>query len=313
MRLAVFGTGSFAVPTLRAIADHVVVVVSQPARPSGRGLQRRPSPVHQAAQELGLRTETPEKSRSPEFVELLRSLDLDALVVASYGQILSEAVLTSAVRGGINLHGSLLPAYRGAAPIQRSILAGDRETGVSLMQMDRGMDTGDVIAAEPLAIDPDETYGALQDRLAELAASLASQWMPTIVAGNYPKIPQDSTRATLAPKVDKAEADLDVQRHARTEYNRFRAFTPNPGATLHTCHGMVKISKAQYDERSGPPGTALATSPLCVVAFTGGSIALVEVQPEGKKRMSGRDFANGLRMRPGDVVVRNKIHESSPA
>lgn len=303
MRLVYFGTSEFAVPALRAVADSVALVVSQPDRPSGRGLRLHPSPVKAAALEMGLPCETPEKSRDPQFVARLRDIEADALLVAAYGQILSTSVLESARRGGINLHGSILPKYRGAAPIQRAILDGERETGVSLMQMDRGMDTGDVIAIERMPIGPDETYGELQSRLADLAAQMAAQWMPRIAVGDYPRTPQDSMSASLAPKVSKQEAELAFERQAILEYRRFRAFTPSPGAYLATSGGPLRIHRARYAAASGSPGTVVWVSPL-VVAFAEGALQLAEVQPAGRPRMAGRDYANGARLRPGSVLGR---------
>jgi len=304
MRLVFFGTASFAVPALRALAPYVTLVVSQPDRPGKRGMRLQPTPVKEAALELGLPVETPEKSRAPEFVDRLRAENADALLVAAYGQILSQKVLDSAVRGGINLHGSILPRYRGAAPIQRCILNGDDETGVCLMQMDKGMDTGDVIDMGRLAIGPDETYGELQDRLAILAAEMATKWMPRIVTGDYSRKPQDHEGATHAAKVEKAEAELSTERNAAEEYNRFRAFTPSPGPFLQTRHGLLRISRAKLrTDFQGEPGTLVATSPEMVVAFTGGALVIEELQPEGKKRMRGSDFANGARLRPGDRLI----------
>ncbi|HTQ12034.1 MAG TPA: methionyl-tRNA formyltransferase [Fimbriimonadaceae bacterium] len=303
MRLIFFGTASFAVPALRVMAPSICLAVTQPDRPGRRGMRLQPSPVKVAAQELGLEVESPEKSRAPEFVERLRAQSADALLVAAYGQILSTAALESAKRGGINLHGSILPRFRGAAPIQRCILAGDQETGVSLMQMDKGMDTGDVITIERTPIGPDETYGELQDRLATLAAGLAQTWMPKICAGEYPRSPQNHEAATMAPKIEKAEAELSFARPARREYDRFRAFTPSPGAFLMTRFGLLKIGSARLGTRQGPPGVVLNTSDSCLVAFAEGSIELLEVQPEGKRRMTGKDYANGFRLKAGDCLV----------
>ena len=300
MKLVYFGTGTFALPALFTLAPHVALVVTQPDRPTGRGMRLQPSPAKLQAQELGIPVETPEKTRAPEFVARLRELDADALVVASYGQILSTAVLESARCGGINLHGSILPEYRGAAPIQRCLLDGRIETGITLMQMDRGMDTGDAIEIVRTPIGPDETYGELQDRLALVTADLAAAWMPRIVAGDYPRTPQDSTLATTAPKVEKAEAELTFTKPAREEYARFRAFTPAPGAFLKTASGTLRLHTVRSLEGDAEPGTVLAVSPEPVVAFAGGALRLIEVQPEGKKRMSGRDWANGARIKPGD-------------
>jgi methionyl-tRNA formyltransferase len=305
MRLVFFGTGSFAVPALRVLAKHVVLAVAQPDRRSGRGLVVHPSPVRLAANEFGVPLLTPEKCRDPDFVEVLRKLEADAMVVASYGQILSQAVLDATTRGGINLHGSILPKYRGAAPIQRAILRREKETGVTLMQMARGMDTGDIIALRTTNIDPDETYGELQDRLAILAAGLAAEWMPRIIAGQYPRAPQRDEEATYAPKVEKHEAQLDFNGPAVEEYAKFRAFTPSPGATIATRFGRMRISRARRggDGTNAAPGTVLSTSPVLSISFGNGALELLEVQLEGKKRASGRELSNGLRLKPGDSLI----------
>lgn len=303
MKLVYFGTGAFALPALRALAPHVALVVTQPDRPTGRGMRLQPAPAKVLAQELGLEVESPERTRAPEFVERLRAVEADALVVASYGQILSVAVLESARRGGINLHGSILPEYRGAAPIQRCILDGRSETGITLMQMDRGMDTGDMIEIVRTPIGPDETYGELQDRLAMIAADLAVAWMPRIVAGDYPRMPQNGERATIAPKIEKSEAELTFSKGAAQEYDRFRAFTPAPGAFLRTAGGLLRLHAARRSDATGEPGTLLAVAPEPVVAFDGGALRLREVQPEGKRRMPGRDWANGARLKVGDSLA----------
>ena len=302
MRLVFFGTGAFALPALRALAPSVALVVTQPDRPAGRGMKLSPAPAKLVAQEMGIPVESPEKARNPEFVARLREFDADALVVASYGQILSTTVLESARLGGINLHGSILPEYRGAAPIQRCILDGKTETGITLMQMDRGMDTGDMIHVVRTPIGPDETYGELQDRLALIAAEMAAEWMPRIVDGDYPRTPQNSEGATLAPKVEKAEAELSFSRPALAEYARFRAFTPAPGAFLRTTGGTLRVHQARFEETSGEPGTLLAVAPEPVIAFARGALRLIEVQPEGKRRMPARDWANGARLKAGQSL-----------
>lgn len=304
MKLIYFGTAEFAVPALVALAPHVCLIVSQPDRPSGRNLKLTPSPVKMKANELGLPCLTPEKARDKEFVEHLQALQADALVVAAYGQILSQSVLDSARFGGINLHGSLLPAWRGAAPIQRAIEAGDATTGVTLMQMDKGMDTGDEIARVETSIGPDETYGELTGRLADMAADLAAEWMPKITTGNYNRVPQQNELATQAPKVTKAEAELDWEQDVTDNYRRFRAFTPSPGPFFKTKLGLVKLSAARALQTSGheAPGTILKGGQGCLVAFSGGAIDFLELQPDGKRRMSGKDFLNGLRLKPGDSL-----------
>ncbi|HLK14617.1 MAG TPA: methionyl-tRNA formyltransferase [Fimbriimonadaceae bacterium] len=305
MRIVYFGTGEFAVPSLRRLSKAISLVVSQPDRPSGRKLSLQPTPVKVAARELGIPVESPERSRSPEFVERLRVEEADFLLVASYGQILSEAVLNSARHGGINLHGSILPKYRGAAPIQRALEHGETETGVTLMQMDRGMDTGDVIEIRRTPIDPDETYGELQARLALVAADLAEEWAPCLAAGDYARTPQDVLGATVAPKIDRAETELVLTDAAVAQYNRFRAFSPNPGVSVATRFGRLKLLKSRISDLAGTPGTVVALNPDVIVACVGGSLRLLEVQAEGKRPMDGRAWANGARLRIGDNLLAN--------
>ncbi len=303
MKLIYFGTAHFALPTLRAMAEHVALVVTQPDRPSGRGMRMQPTPVMQLAQELELPAISPERCRAPEVVEQLRSLEADALLVAAYGQILSVDVLESAMRGGINLHGSILPMYRGAAPIQRAVFNQESETGVSLMQMDRGMDTGDVIDICRTPIGSDETYGELQDRLAVMAADLATAWMPRIVAGDYPRKPQNSDMATLAPKIEKSEGVLSVAHPVRKEYAKFRAFSPAPGATLMTVHGPLKLIRVRATDESMPIGTVVREGGEWRLGFATGSLVLLDVQPAGKRPMPFGDVANGWRLNSGDLLA----------
>jgi methionyl-tRNA formyltransferase len=304
MTIVYFGTAEFAVPPLRAVAEHVRLVVSQPDRASGRGLSVKPSPVKQAALELGIPVATPEKARSPEFVETVRNLGPDMLLVAAYGQILSKSLLATAKRGGINLHGSILPKYRGAAPIQRAVLAGEAFTGVTVMQMDEGMDTGDIIATELVSIGPDETSGELFERLAEVAARLAASWVPLIESGDYDRTPQDSSQATYAPRIEKSEAELSPFRDVVEEYNRFRAFTPSPGAFLTTKVGVVKVVKARLIAGPSPgSGKLVRMADTVALGFQQGALNLIEVKPEGKRAMGGSDFMNGLRMATGDTLV----------
>lgn len=311
MRLVYFGTADFAVPALERLAPHVVLVVTQPDRPKGRKMQLQPSPVRVAAEALGIPVETPERARNPEFVEQIRALDADALVVAAYGQILSTALLESARQGGINLHGSLLPEYRGAAPIQRAIFDGKSVTGVTLMQMDRGMDTGDEIARIELEIGPSETAGELTPRLAVAAADLVADWIGRIMTGDYPRTPQDHDRHSIAPKITKEEAELDFSGPAKREFNRFRAFTPSPGVFFATESGPVRVWACEPSTGSGEPGTVLKLLPELEVACGTGSLLLTEVSPAGKKRMSGRDFANGARLSVGTQLVNKVSKESS--
>ncbi|MEX2242540.1 MAG: methionyl-tRNA formyltransferase [Fimbriimonadaceae bacterium] len=304
MKLVYFGTSAFAVPALQALARNVALVVTQPDRPSGRGMATRASDVKNAATALGLQVETPEKSRYKAFVESLTALDADAFIVASYGQILSKSLLAVPKQGCFNLHASLLPKYRGAAPIQYAVLNGDTVTGVTLILMDAGMDTGDMIAKATTDIGPDETAGELHDRLAQTAAGLVAEWIERLVAGDFPHDPQTERVATYAPKVTKADAELDFERPAREEYDRYRAFTPAPGAWVRAKSGDLKIRAARLAARSpvgAAPGTVVATNPF-EVAFSAGSLVFDTVQPEGRKAVSGPDFANGARIRTGDCL-----------
>lgn len=260
------------------------------------------SPVKKVATDLGLKVETPEKARVPEFVELVAALNADVHVVAAYGQILSMKLLETARNGGINLHGSILPEYRGAAPIQRCILNGDTETGVTLMQMDKGMDTGDMIDIARTPIGDDETYGELQARLSLLARDMAENWIVRLAAGNYPRIAQNNDEATYANKIERSETELSTTRNGQEEYNRFRAFTPSPSVFLETTHGRLKVKEARISPIDLPPGQVVSLNPL-TVSFVGTSIALNTVQPEGKPAMTGAAWAIGKHLAVGDRLV----------
>ena len=302
MRIVYFGTSEFAVPALKQIHQRVILVVSQPDRPSGRGMNTRPSPVKQCAIDLGLNVETPVRSRATEFVEKLKELGADAFIVASYGQILSKAVLAVPKHGCFNLHGSILPKYRGAAPIQYSLLNGDATTGVTLMLMDAGMDTGELIDTCEIQIKPDEIAGVLHDRLAVVAADLVEEWIDRLGTGVFPKTPQDEAEATYAPKVEKADAELRFDRPANKEFDRYRAFTPYPGGWIETSSGRLKVKNAALSSEIGRPGTVIEVRPTLIVAFQGGSMIWHVVQPEGKKPVTGAEFANGARLKPGECL-----------
>lgn len=260
------------------------------------------SPVKLAAEELGIACLTPEKARDEEFIKRIAQEQPTLLVVASYGQILPERLLQTAKNGAVNLHGSILPKYRGAAPIQRAILNGDRETGVTLMQMDKGMDTGDIIDIRPTPIKPDETYGELQQRLSEIAAQQLQEWLPRLLKAEFEPRTQRSEEATIAAKIDRTEGELKFERGGEDEYNRYRAFTPRPGAYILTKYGRIGLAKARLLPNSGAAGTVLSKN---AVAFKSKSIELLEVKPDGKKRMSGADFFNGMRLRIGDSLLAN--------
>lgn len=305
MRIVYFGTADFAVPALRQVAEYVTLVVSQPDRPKGRGLKLQASPVKEAALELGLRVETPEKSRSEEFRSILQAENADVFLVAAYGQILSQSVLEIPQRGCINLHGSILPRWRGAAPIQRAIESGDTETGVTLMQMDRGMDTGDMIAIERIPIGPDDTAGQIYERLANLAGTMAEAWIPRIVVGDYERTPQENAVATMAPKVGKADAEITSNLELKTAYNRFRAFTPAPGAFCVSELGQLKLHRVTpITGVTGVPGNLISSNGDILVAVRDGALRFDEFQLEGRKRVTAAEFLNGARLEPGMRFLR---------
>jgi methionyl-tRNA formyltransferase len=303
LKFVYFGTSDFAVPPLLAISDSVVAVVAQPGRPTGRGMKIQKSPVQVAAEEIGLHVLTPEKARDPQFVELIEGYRVDALIVAAYGQILSQRLLDAGKHGGINLHGSILPKYRGAAPIQRAIENGDLETGVTLMQMDKGMDTGDIIDIVRTEIDPEETYGQLQARLSKIAATQLREWAPRIAVGEYNRTPQQHDESTHAAKIDRAETEIKFDDVAMTAYRKFRAFTPAPSTFILSSEGRIKLGSVRYHDVSDfEPGTILNLNPL-IIQFCQGSLEIISLQPEGKSRQSGTDWANGRRLKVGDRLT----------
>lgn len=303
MKVVYFGTSGFAVPALERIADSVVLVVTQPDRPSGRGMELKSSDVKTAALRFGLELAEPIKSRSPEFVERLLSLGADLFIVASYGQILSRAVLDLPRFGCYNLHASLLPRHRGASPIQSAILCGDAETGVTLMRMDEGMDTGAMVDKALTKIGDDETAGELHNRLAIMAADLLERWIGRLASGDVVAEPQEASLATHAPKYGKSDAELSFGRAALGEYRRFRAFTPIPGAFLRTKHGVLKLKSARLSGLGGLPGHVVQVKPEFAVAFREGSLELQAVQPEGRRIVSGTEYVNGARIAVGDCLL----------
>jgi methionyl-tRNA formyltransferase len=299
VRIVFMGTPQFAVPSLQRLADSphsVVGVVTQPDRPSGRGQLLRPSPIKELARNLGVPVLQPDRARSPEFFEQLRKLLPDIVVVVAYGQILPAAVIAVPPMGCINAHASLLPHLRGAAPIQRAILAGDRETGVTVMRINERMDAGDVLCARPVAIDADDDAASLGAKLASLAADLLLEAVDLIANGKAHWTPQDETSATYAPMVRREETQIDWTLSAEDAERHIRAFRPDPGAfTLHD--GVrLKILAAKVASRAvgGPPGTVEADAPegVCVTCGSG-SLILATVQPEGGRAMSALDYFRG--------------------
>jgi methionyl-tRNA formyltransferase len=307
MRVLFFGTSPFAVPTLEALHEaaprHTILgVVTQPDRPSGRGRTVHPSPIKERALALGYPVHQPERARRKPFPQQVRELAPDALVVAAFGQILPQSLLDIPRFGGVNVHASLLPRWRGAAPVHYAILAGDAETGVATMRMEATLDTGPVylVAREP--IRPDDTTGTLEVRLAELGAPLLVQTLDRLEHGDLEAVPQDESGVTLAPPVERAMGFLDpAAENAEALDRRVRAMTPRPGAFITISNRPLKVLEAHGEPGQGEPGTVLeARRNGVAVAATAGVLLLTRVQPEGRGAMPAADWARGARIVSGD-------------
>jgi len=302
MKIVFAGTPEFAAPALTTLAEaghDIALVLTQPDRRSGRGLKTAPSPVKRTALALGLRVEQPATLKDPHIVAILRDVAPDVMVVAAYGLLLPPVVLGIPRRGCLNIHASLLPRWRGAAPIQRALLAGDAQTGISIMQMEAGLDTGPVLLREAIAITPEDTAQTLHDRLAVLGARLIVQ----VLGRDSEAVPQDATQATYAAKIERQEAQIDWQEAAFTIERRIRAFNPAPGAWT-TCRGaMLKVWRASVGANgTGRPGTVTSVdSGVITVAAGGGTtLALYELQRAGGKRLPAGAFLSGLPLARGE-------------
>jgi methionyl-tRNA formyltransferase len=295
-RIVFMGTPEFAVPVLERLIERgeVVGVVTQPDRPAGRGQQLQPPPVKVAAEAAGLPVYQPKSLRSEEAAAPLREWRPDLIVVAAFGQILRPHVLDLPRHGCLNVHASLLPRWRGASPIQHAILAGDRETGISLMRMDVGMDTGPVYGQQAIPIREDETAATLHDRLAEVGADMIEQYLDDIVSGRLAAEGQDDSQATYAPLIKKEMGQIRWERTAVQLDRLIRAMTPWPGAFTSWQGKMLKILRARpvgsHDLTSSQPG---AVRPGGVVVTGEGGLELLEVQLEGKKATAMADFLRG--------------------
>jgi methionyl-tRNA formyltransferase len=305
LKLLFIGTSDFACPSLEALADAsypVVEVVTQPDRPKGRGQKMTPPPVKSLALSRQMPVFQPEKLRAPSAVAHLRSLAPDLILVAAYGQILSPAVLAIPPRGCINVHGSLLPRYRGAAPIARAILAGEEKTGVTTMLMDEGMDTGPVLLSAATEITPEDNLESLHDRLALLGAGLLLKTLKGLESGEVKPVAQDHSRATYAPKISKEEAKIDWRSSAREICNRIRAFDPWPGAYSTWKGKTLKLFRPAAVEGSPgeSPGTLTgADSRGLTIAAGEGYLVVRELQLESRPRLSVEQFLRGNPLQPG--------------
>lgn len=290
MRVIFMGTPDFSVPALQAIAarHQVVAVYSQPPRAAGRGQKPRPSPVHLAAQALGIPVLTPERLKSPEDQAQFAALQADVAVVVAYGLILPQAVLDAPRLGCLNIHASLLPRWRGAAPIHRAIMSGDANTGVAIMQMQAGLDTGPVLAEARTAITAQDTTADLHDRLAQMGAALV---VDTLDRLPLPARPQPAEGVTYAHKIDKAEARIDWSRPAVQIDRQIRALSPFPGAWTTLAGERVKLLRSRLAAGSGQPGQVLSGF---TIACGEGTIEVLEAQREGKRPMPADQILRGL-------------------
>lgn len=316
MRVVFAGTSAFAVPALEAViaAGHPVpLVLTQPDRPAGRGLAAARSPVKQAAEHHGVPVFQPTSLKDESAQARLRAVDADLLVVAAYGLLLPQAALDIPPRGAVNIHASLLPRWRGAAPIQRALLAGDRETGVCIMQMDAGLDTGPILLREALAIAPDDTGGSLHDKLAALGARLIVAALDGLERGTLRPTPQPADGATYAHKIGKAEARIDWQRSAVEIERQVRAFNPVPGSATRLRGDEIKVWQATRAAGGGAqPGTVLRVGREGIdVACGNGAVRLTELQRAGGKRLLADAFLRGFALAPGDRFEVGDAVESS--
>lgn len=314
LRIVFMGTPELAAVSLQALIAsrlfEIAGAVTQPDQPKGRGLKLQASPVKEIAQHANLPILQPERARDENFIQQLAALQPELIAVAAYGQILPKAILDLPGFGCLNVHTSLLPKYRGAAPIQHSILNGDSETGVTIMKMDAGLDTGDILTQEKTPISPSDNSQTLHDRLAEIGASLLVRTIPDFVAGKIQPHPQPSEGVTYASKIKKQDGQIDWAQPARGIWNRVRAMVPWPGAFTHLSEPsqpqLLKIWQAEPVERRGEPGTVLQADRSGIIIGCGsGALKILVLQREGGRRMNAADFLAGHPLRAGQKLTPN--------
>lgn len=315
-RIVFMGSPEFALPTLRALVGcyPVVGVVTQPDRPAGRGRKLTPPPVKLLAQALGLPVIQPRRLREPEAMEQLRAWAPELIAVAAFGQILRPEVLDLPRHGCVNVHASLLPRWRGAAPVQAALLHGDQQTGVTIMRMDPGIDTGPILSQRAVPIEPEETAGELSERLAQVGANLLIETLPAYLSGELQPTSQDDRLATYAPMLGKAAGWLDFTQPAEALARQVRAFNPWPGAFTHWQGAALKVHRARAVEATvdpeTEPGQAVVTLGQPAILTGRGLLVLDQVQPAGKKPMPGKDFLQGARGWEGARLA--KLTPASP-
>jgi len=316
MKILFMGTPQFAVPSLALLMEQgyeIAAVVTQPDRPKGRKRELTPSPVKTFALAKGLKVLQPEKLRSPEGVAEVTAIAPDLIITAAYGQILPKSVLDLPRHGCLNVHGSLLPRYRGGAPIQRSIINGESVTGVTLMYMAEGLDTGDMIAKVEVPITEEDTAGTMFEKLSDAGARLLVEWLPRIIEGTVTRIPQDNSESTYAPNLTREDERLDWNQSSLQLFNQVRGLNPMASGFTYLDGEVFKVWACRIPQGSDDamrpewatlvPGSVLETGAIGIRIRTGdGSIVLTEVQPAGKKSLAATEFAKGARLAPGKVL-----------
>lgn len=292
------GSPEFALPSLRSLVKEykVVGVVTQPDRPAGRGREMKSPPVKKLAQELGLVVIQPDNIHNPTSMTQLSDWKADLIIVAAFGQILKKKLLELTKYGCVNVHASLLPRWRGAAPINAAIYHGDEETGITIMKMDEGMDTGPIINQQAIPILETDDAGLLSEKLSDLGGDLLMETLPRYIRGEITPLSQDENRATYAPMLKKKDGLLDFTQPAEQLARKIRAYSPWPGTFMTWADKILKVHKAHASNRvSGKPGQTIRHDNLPGVVTSDGVLILDEVQPAGKKTMSGKTFLNGAR------------------
>ena len=307
-KIIFFGTPEFAVPSLQALIDrkeNVLCVVTQPDRPVGRGQKLKFSPIKELALEHDIKILQPEKIKDPKFIDQFQKLSADLAVVAAYGQIFPKRLLERPKNGFINVHSSYLPFYRGAAPINQAIINGEKETGVTIMLLDEGMDTGDIILQGKTVIGPDENASMLHDRLAVFGADFLGKAIDMLGFGGWNPVPQDNQKATYAHLLKKEDGQINWNLPAETIFNQIRGMTPWPGCFTFLNKKILKIHQAKIldTKKQAAPSQIISVSGDGIEVSTGkGTLLLKEIQLEGKKRMAAHDFIKGHKLEPGTVL-----------
>ncbi len=308
MKILFMGTPDFALASLKALCEageNVIGVVTQTDKPKGRGYELTPPPVKVYAAERGLPVYQPRSLRTEEFDALLHEIDPDMIIVVAFGKILPENVINYPRHGCINVHGSLLPKYRGAAPMQRAIIEGERVTGITTMYMDAGLDTGDMILKREVAIGEDDDFEDIHDALAECGASLLLETVNAIRDGSAPREKQNDSEMTYAAKIEKTDCLIDFSKSAAEVHNLIRGLSPIPLSFTHTPDGkLLKILKSRIShmESDAEPGSVIALDGVITVKCGEGALELLRVLPEGKGRMDSADFIRGRRIALGDIL-----------